>query len=32
MELHSGDCTVVTSPVNSIGILEDSFPTGSFAA
>lgn len=32
MELHSGDCTVVTSPVSSIGILEDSFPTGSFAA
>ena len=32
MELHSGDCTVVTSPVSSIGILEDNFPPGSFAA
>ena len=32
MELHSGDCTVVTSPVSSIEILEDTFPTGSFAA
>ena len=32
MELHSGDCTVVTSPVNAIEILEDTFPTGSFTA
>jgi len=32
MELHIGDCTVVTSPVSSIEILEDTFPTGSFAA
>jgi len=32
MELHSGDCAVVTSPVSSIEILEDTFPTGSFAA
>ncbi|GMR23953.1 MAG: hypothetical protein BMS9Abin37_2433 [Acidobacteriota bacterium] len=32
IELHSGDCTVVTSPVRSIEILEDTFPTGSFAA
>lgn len=32
MELHTGDCTVVSSPVSSIEILEDTFPTGSFAA
>ena len=32
MELHTGDCTVVTSPVSSIEILQDTFPTGSFAA
>jgi len=32
MELHTGDCTVVTSPVSSIEILDDTFPTGSFAA
>ena len=32
MELHSGDCSVVTSPVSSIEILEDTFPSGSFAA
>ena len=32
MELHSGDCSVVTSPVSSIEILEDRFPSGSFAA
>ena len=32
MELHSGDCAVVTSPVSSIEILKDTFPSGSFAA
>jgi hypothetical protein len=32
MELHTGDCTVVTSPVSAIELLEDTFPTGSFAA
>ena len=32
MELHSGDCSVVTSPVSTIEILEDTFPSGSFAA
>lgn len=32
MELHTGDCTVVTSPVSSIEVLEDAFPTGSFVA
>ena len=32
MELHSGDCAVVTSPVSSIEILEDTYPTGSFLA
>jgi hypothetical protein len=31
MELHVGDCTVVTSPVSSIEVLEDS-STGSFVA
>jgi hypothetical protein len=32
MELYAGDCTVVTSPVSSIEVLEETFPTGSFAA
>jgi len=32
MELHSGDCAVVTSPVSSIELLEDTLPTGSFTA
>ena len=32
MEFHTGDCSVATSPVSSIEILEDSLPTGSFAA
>ena len=32
MELHSGDCSVVTSPVSSIEILEDTYPTVSFVA
>lgn len=32
MELHTGDCTVVTSPVSSIEVLEDDFPAGPFVA
>lgn len=32
LELHVGDCTVVTSPVRSIEILTDTFPEGDFAA
>lgn len=32
MEFHTGDCTIVTSPVSSIEVVDDHFPTGSFAA